>query len=333
MKICIISFDYWKFDSHIANELLRRGHEVTHIDVSRFKYRYKSVLERVKNTLGKTFFGKNIKVQKRQEYVLHALNKLPHQDIILVIRPDLFTEATHRSVKAYTDEYIAYLYDSTTRFSINHLPNGIFDRIYSFDPVDVEKYGYMHISNYIYMQKKPLTPHKIFEFDAFIVISKDERLPVLNKIATALDRIQKKYKFILCTSADLKKIHTLIQCQKNTVCINSLTDYLGRSKVFVDIVRFGHHGLSFRVFEALAYQHKLITTNQSVKQYDFYNPQNILVVDNTENIEINDAFFKTPYVPLPDEVYQKYTVENWVETVFFKKTELALPGKAYDKVS
>ena len=58
-----------------------------------------------------------------------------------------------------------------------------------------------------------------------------------------------------------------------------------KSKIIVEIQRNDQIGLSFRIFEALGYRKKLVTTNTDVVNYDFYNPQNILVIDEN-NIEI-----------------------------------------------
>jgi hypothetical protein len=63
-------------------------------------------------------------------------------------------------------------------------------------------------------------------------------------------------------------------------------------------------------------QKKIITTNKSISEYDFYNPNNILILDENSEIDINLDFFKTPYQALSDAIYYKYTIENWVKTVF-----------------
>jgi hypothetical protein len=31
---------------------------------------------------------------------------------------------------------------------------------------------------------------------------------------------------------------------------------------------------------------------------------------------LTKEFFETPYQQLPEDIYRKYTLENWVETVF-----------------
>ena len=55
MKICLISFDYWKYDQYIIKELEQRGIHSTHIDISTFKYIYKNKFEKYSNFLSKLF--------------------------------------------------------------------------------------------------------------------------------------------------------------------------------------------------------------------------------------------------------------------------------------
>jgi len=63
---------------------------------------------------------------------------------------------------------------------------------------------------------------------------------------------------------------------------------------------------------------KLITTNSDIVNYDFYNPQNILVVDE-KNPTIPASFFETKYIPIPAAIFNKYTLEGWTDAIFFGK--------------
>jgi len=317
MKVCIISFDYWGFDRYIIDELQRRGVAATHINLINFKYKHPSLLHRVSNTFNKLVFKKNIKKIKRQQYVLDQLHAIGKQDIILTIRPDLLDKQTHLAIKDKTNHYYAYLYDSTKRFGVEHLLDGIFDKIFSFDEEDVAKYGFKHISNYIYLPKKDIEPAARFEYKVFMVVSGDERLQTLNAIAGQLDDLGVTYKFIVRASRKPVGLNQNIEYSKDDIGQQQLTEYLNKAEIFLDIIRHGHNGLSFRIFEALAYQKKLITTNASVKNYDFYNPNNIMVID-PDNIVIDAGFFENPYRPLEEDIYNKYTIENWVKLVFFE---------------
>lgn len=315
MNVTIISFDFWGFDQHIIKALKQRGIRANHINLNEFKYHYPTIFHRVWNLLSKLLFRKNIKKIKRQEFVVKQIKTLGAQDQVLVIRPDLLDLETHRIIKTFCRRYMAYLYDSTKRFSIDHLiAAGVFNKIYSFDSHDVEAYGFYPTTNYIYLPKMDLNNGK-FKHKIFMVISKDERLETLNAIAKLLDKQNVNHKLILRGSRKPSELHPSIEFRSNEIWQKELNCLLDSSEVFLDIVRLGHYGLSFRVFEAMAHQKKLITTNISVKNYDFYNPNNILVID-PESVDIPIDFLNSPYVPIAKEIYDYYTVEAWVSRVF-----------------
>ena len=316
MNVCLISFDYWGFDQHIIQELKTRdGVTATHINLNDFSYKYPSPLHRIANTFNKLLLKKNTKKIKRQQYVIQQLQAIGKQDVILVIRPDLLDPDTHKIIKQLTHKYYAYLYDSTKRFPVLPKLEGIFDKIYSFDEDDVAKYGFTHITNYIYLPQHAIKPIDAFDYAVFIVLSEDERLPSLNAIAAQLNKINISFKFIVRVKKTVSGTNGIV-FSTSEIRPQELVKYLEKAAVFLDIVRIGHNGLSFRVFEALAYQKKLITTNASIKNYDFYNPNNIMVID-PDNVIIDPGFFTTPYQPLPEALYNKYTIRNFTDTIFF----------------
>ncbi|QEE51343.1 hypothetical protein FUA48_17745 [Flavobacterium alkalisoli] len=318
MKICLISFDHWEYDKHIVRALKDKNIEAYHINTGKFKYKYPTPFHKITNFLSKVVFKRNIKKIKQQQYILKELNKLGTQDKILVINPELIPVAIHKKIKSYTKEYIAYLYDSSKRYPIDHLLDNIFDKILSFDSDDVAQYGFSPISNYIYMDKKPLQQPNEVTYGAFMILSVDERLQTLNAIANRLDTININYNFMLVGKHKPTGLNTNISYQRDIIKLDRLDEYMSNAKVFIDIVRVNQTGLSFRVFDALCYQKKLITTNKTIKDYDFYNPNNILIVD-ADNPIIEASFFETPYEPLDENIYYKYTIDNWVNTVFFDK--------------
>lgn len=315
MKICLISFDYWGFDRNIVDALKRRGIEATHIDLNHFKYSYPSIFAKVANGFSKAFFNENIKRNKKQKYVLNKLEQIGHQDIILTIRPDLLDRKTHEIIKSKTKKYIAYLYDSTKRFPVKHLQKNIFDEIFSFDSEDSVANNFRKITNYIYLPQQELKVGKHYKQSVFIVISNDERLKVLNTVSKKLDALNVDYKFIVKSNKSLGNVNPKIERTKKDVNCEELKSLIENSEVMMDISRSTNTGLSFRIFESLAYHKKLITTNQAVQNYDFYDANNILVID-PKNPEIPKSFFDTPYHPIKQEIYQKYTIDTWVKTVF-----------------
>jgi len=52
-----------------------------------------------------------------------------------------------------------------------------------------------------------------------------------------------------------------------------------------------------------------------VVNYDFYDPQNFLVI-NPEHIEIPEDFVTSPYRELSSEIREKYQLDQWTQRVF-----------------
>ena len=64
---------------------------------------------------------------------------------------------------------------------------------------------------------------------------------------------------------------------------------------------------------SIFYSKKLITYNSFIKDYDFYNPNNILVLDsNEEDINIIHDFLSYP-VNYESEYLDRYSLFSWIE--------------------
>ena len=81
----------------------------------------------------------------------------------------------------------------------------------------------------------------------------------------------------------------------------------------LDIPKTNQTGLTLRVLEALYFNKKIISTNSELKNYDFYHPNNILVLDDSLKVDI--SFFDSPYVPVDNNTLGKYTAESWIRTL------------------
>lgn len=86
------------------------------------------------------------------------------------------------------------------------------------------------------------------------------------------------------------------------------------SKAIIDIQHPKQIGLTMRTIEMIGMKKKLITTNQDIVNYDFYNDGNVLIIDRNNPI-IDKTFFEKPYVELSKDVYEKYNLENWIYRV------------------
>lgn len=317
MKITLISLDNWGFNKHIAEVLEKKGHIVNQIDFNSFKYKYPNFQTRLYNFFLKKVKGKNLKNMYYGKEIINRLQQINEkQDIILTIKGDFIDTHYLRELKKYTYKSIAFFNDNTIRCPkiITAIP--CFEEVFSFEKEDCEKYHLNFVSNWIYLENKVQKIKKI-KFEVFNISSKDSRLPIIRRIAKNLESNKINYKIMV-----LDKKHTStnkgIEFFAKKISLEQVSNLIDASKTLLDINRKGQKGLTFRVFESLGLEKKLITTNSDIKNYTFYNPNNILVIDKKNPI-IPTVFFDTEYEEIPANIIQKYTIDAWIEAVFFHK--------------
>lgn len=283
--------------------------DCTLIEIDRFSFKYKNTLHRLQNAFSKLLLKRNLKHEYVNKHIINETNKKDHYDIIFTIRPDLLKESTIRFLQSKTDSLQAFYYDSTRRFpgKVPIIP--LFDKVYSYDTLDVEKYHLHFLTNYIYDESNEVNYDYLF----FNISTFDYRYDSLEKFGKYIDQKSWNKKLLVLGADDLKSNYLTIIHEQ--IPVDKVSELIKRSKIIIEVQRKEQVGLSFRVFEAQGHRKKMITTNADVVNYDFYHPQNILVVDEN-NIDIPEEFVKSPYVEIDDSIIDFYRLENWVKRVF-----------------
>lgn len=265
-------------------------------------------------------FKKEKKIQLRTNKQIKILERqnLRQFDYSLFIRPDLFSNALISYIKSKTSSNAAYQWDGMDRFPAAYKKIDLFDRFFVFDRNDNTKNNKLIPITNFYFDDIPVRSDVI---DAYflgtymksridIIIKLSEKLKGLglktsiNLILKSSQRLNNSYKH------NINIINTPIPFKENI--INS-----SRSRIILDFANNVHNGLSMRTFESIGFKKKLITNNLLVKDYDFYNPNNIFVIDN-DDLEGIEGFINVPYENLSEEIYEKYSFTNWITTVFLK---------------
>lgn len=322
MKICVVSFDYWDYDHYIVEALQEKNVEAFHIKIGSVSYA--NYREKLKNVGSKTFLLKNLKNEKRQKFVIDTLKKLGYQDQILVLNPDVFSHETLSFIRKQTKRLITFLYDNLTRYPVQDKLH-FFDKVFSFDNADVKQYKFEKLCNYNYLGKPIATKQKT-NLDLFYVTSYDKsRNKIIYPLALKLNTLKAKFQIVVVGKKTWKprlkyffipnKKYISVLFRRKIIHPAAIIDYYKTTKTILDLMRAGQTGLSFRVFEAMALEKKIITNNPTIKDYDFYNPQNILIL-NDDFSNLNAEFFQTPYAKIPEAIYHQYTLDAWVEKVF-----------------
>ncbi|MCS3530704.1 hypothetical protein [Chryseobacterium sp. JUb7] len=309
-KITLIyPFAYGYLDFVVQELRSNPNIEVTDIKTDTIKYTYPNVFVKIWNGITK-LFGSNIKKKYFNQQVLGKIKE--KQDIIFVIRPDMLEDSLLKKLKANTKTFTAYLYDSCKKFPRQLDIAPIFDEIYSYEKEDIAKYNFIETSNFIYDER--LEPEEI-QYDLFNVSSYDSRIDEINAVSKILSESGLKIHFVLFWFEKLVYPHLISTTQYLT--LEETKKLIAQSKAMIDIQREDQKGLSFRTFESLGYRKKLITTNAAVKDYAFYHPNNMLVIDSHHlDPDVIKKFLELDYVEIPEDIIDKYRVTNFTKKIF-----------------
>lgn len=284
------------------------------------EFQYKNFIERITNSFRRTFFkDKTYKQElKRKYYTASLLKKLencPKVDYSLTIRVDLFDKEVLNKITALSSKSYAYQWDGVKRHNVSEEIIPLFCRFYVFDKTDLNlKYKTYLTTNFYFDCYEKSTAEPLYDF--FFIGSYDSRINKLLSICEVLNAKGYKLNINLRTNGSRKKQlkkYNYINCRSTNLSYSENIKLVSNSKYLIDIHQENIHiGLSFRIFDSIFYEKKIITTNPIIKNFDFYHPNNILLISDLSNI---DEFISAPYVDLPKEIKEKYSFSNWIKYI------------------
>lgn len=318
-NILFLTWPFYQYPDEIKKTMEKMGANVDMYysapTTNFLKIRFLEKFEKLK----KKYFGQIIESIKEIKY-----------DYIFVINAAVFPEYFFKEMSLVSRNSIKILYSWD---SIKVYPKALsfhkyFDRIYSFDSEDTKKYTQMIFLPLFFCEdiNKP-NNEETLEYDfSFIGFGHTERYKFINKIKKFAIQNNYTYFFKLYLPSKLhflqgkyiKKlfpdaiVSDFVYKPVSYEMINGITQ---KTRVIIDMELRTQTGLTMRTIETHGMHKKLITTNEYIKQYDFYNPDNILVVDR-DNPEIPNSFMQKEYVELPSSIYTKYSLTSWVKTIF-----------------
>lgn len=257
-------------------------------------------------------------------------------DIVYCYKGEAFSPATIKKLKDIFPKayFVLYFPDSVRNNPSARQIIPLFDDCYTFDKDDTGEFGISFLPLFYSDNMRAVANAKVKkEYDLFFVGTvHSDRYNFIKKIVNQYEAKGLKaftwfyfpsrvlyYKMVL-ENREVRKAPKN-EFKFNTIPAGKLAELLAASKVVLDIQHPKQTGLTMRTIETLGAKKKLITTNAQIRDYDFYNSSNILVVDRKDPVIPND-FMTTPYVDIPQEIYEKYYIDSWCETLLHNfKTE------------
>ncbi|MBB2149892.1 lipopolysaccharide biosynthesis protein [Pedobacter gandavensis] len=272
-------------------------------------------------------FLKNRIYRYYNEILSRLKNEEKDFDYLFFVNPEAITKDVLQQFKTLfpTAKCLLYMWDSfkNRKQNIELLP--FFDDKFTFDPVDAKAHDLKLRPLFYttaYAQKNVVKHHK---YDLlFIGTAHSDRYILVKNITANLKLAKSKLYFYLGSKMLFfaKKVtdKEFRDVNFKDISFESLThtnifNLMSQSKSILDINHPQQKGLTMRTFEALGANIKLITTNPQIVNYDFYNPNNVLLIDRTQP-DIDSKFFEGSFIVPSPEMMSKYSIKGWAKEIF-----------------
>lgn len=318
MKILLMIQNVYSYGDKIIEELEKQGHNVEIFDISLSKYerarKIKNPFIRIYNDRYlKKYKGINLKDELEGKEILKDLYKIDKKyDIFLKIGCVWLAENVLKYLKEKVPLLISHHWDSSIRMDRCKidLEKKYFNKVSSFDKEDVKRYNLFYLPNFYMRESKNIET----EYDIYTIMSgvKTKRKEILEKIADECLKNKISYSLNLVDETIEEESRNKINIIKCGISLEEMLVKEEKSKAIIEILHHLNTGCTFRTFDCIGMSKKLITNNQNIMNEDFYNPNNILVIDEN-NIKIPKEFIETPYEDLPKEIFKKYSLKNWIK--------------------
>ncbi len=291
------------------------------------------------------FWAKVLGRIKFKPYINHTLERYYADEIvnlsetkidyILVIRGEYTPSGALKKLK---DKYprakmILYMWDSL--YNNKGIENkwNFYDEVWTFDRKDyLENSDRIRFLPLFYCERvmPHVDPENKNKYDlAFIGTGHGDRISIIKKIEEQCRNnnldfyyyIYVPHIFVFLYNKIFNKHYRNVKLSDvhfNLMPLDEVYLMYSKSRCILDVESSTQTGLTMRTIEIVGLKKKLMTTNQDIINYDFYNEQNIKIF-NRDNPKIEISFLKGCYREIDSEIYNRYSLRNWLLTLLGEK--------------
>lgn len=324
-NILFISPSFFGYEIEISNKLQELGANVFFIDD-------RPNNNAITKAFIRTTLGRKIIKNQLKKYFFNKLNKWNNVnfDYVFVNTPETFTNVEIISLfkmKLAGVPFILYMWDSlNNRKSTKNILH-FFDKCFTFDKEDAKNLNLNFRPLFFTDKYKNIALNNLQNDICFIGTAHTDRYLFVKKITKNLGKNLNIYNYFYLQNSFLYVFNKLFNKSFKSVLFKDISFkslsnqnvaiIISNSKAVIDIHHPKQTGLTMRTIEVLGAKKKLITTNKDVYNYDFFNSNNIHIVDRS-NPKIDLKFLEGSNIDIPLEIYNKYSIQGWIEEIFFQ---------------
>lgn len=312
MKKCLLIMPkFFGYENIIKSKMISLGFQVDAV--------YENIYEISSIKRFQLRYSKNKEKILRNYYIKRIGN---NYDTIFVIRGSTLTKEILNIIKETSPSASWYMYQWD---SVKNNPNALkianyFSKISTFDSNDAKKHGWKYRPLF-YISESERDCKREYDF-AFICSLHSQRLQIYQEIKKIAS---KPFLYLYSKRAHYFKQKYLKRNDEfkgvidreikfTSLSIWEANNYMGKSDIIVDYTHPDQSGFTMRTCEAIGHRCKLITNNKLVKEADFYKESNVYIY-NLDDFIVPDSFVESAYEKLPNEVYERYSIESWLKEV------------------
>jgi methylmalonyl-CoA mutase cobalamin-binding subunit len=322
-RVLFLGSPFFGYYQHIIEAFESHGFDVDHYNDRPSENSFLKAAIRVRPALVD-------RIVDRYQAKIISETRAHRYDLIFVVNGKAFTPAFINELKSHQRdaETVLYLWDAIGLYPhvLGFAP--LFDRRYTFDSADAATYPSFTLWPLFYTDDyraigEAATVEE-FEHDIINVCSAHANRYTLMKWLVPdlraaglrvfsylyLNRLQFVYNRV--------RLKAFAQARAREFNFRTLPvpDYIAllrRSKAVLDVSHSAQTGLTIRTIETLGARRKLVTTNVDVKNYDFYDPSRVLIIDaERPDVSAIKEFVALPQDELDPTIYRHYGIHNWV---------------------
>ena len=162
----------------------------------------------------------------------------------------------------------------------------LWDRVVTFDPKDAEYYGFTY-KGFCCYSKQSIKLSNIPEYDVYFTgTTKGNRSKMINETYQYFSSCGLKCMYDVQLRDKSVGKSPGINYIKRWIKYEDILIKLANSKCVLEIVQSNQNGPSLRYFESIFYNKKLITNNNRIVNYPYYNPQWMKIIEKPEDIDV-----------------------------------------------
>lgn len=324
-NILFIAPEFFNFHRDIKTSFESLGHTVHYIPDRPSKHALIKILIRK---------AKFLLVPYLNRYFERMAEEIPADSIdeIFILRGEGLTSSSLKKLKQRFPKARVqlYLWDSVARSHgcLDLMP--LTDRAWTYDLRDSKRYPQMKFTLNFYVSEQDIqrkrAPIDHFDWDlVFFGTVHGDRLKVISKIGKAVPDLSRFYIFFYFQSPIMYYARKLFDPAFKFFKPEHFSfkpkfgkdwdEVASRASAVLDVHHTQQGGLTTRTLEAMAFGFKLVTTDETIREYPFFNPKQILIIDRNNPV-IPPDFLAAPNNFEVHPSVKDLEVRNWVKRFF-----------------